>query len=253
VIDHFLHFAREPPQASQRRNSARVVLGGQVGKQLVANSISSELEIEVGAICAEWLAELLQILCDLLAAEGEHRPNQRDPRQELTDGSNPGQPGNSRSPNNAVQDRLGLIVRRMCRDQVTGTATQTDSAKEPVSGTAGILFRRQIRSHSSGTSIPQTAFHFQVAGQPSDEICVFVGFLPAETVMKVSDDQSPRTRLPHRVQTTQQGYAVGTAGYGDDIRHVPPEMWRPGLGKCLLQGYSHEIECKLQGSEWKSP
>jgi hypothetical protein len=252
VIDHFLYFARQPPQASQRRNGALIVLGGQLREQFVANAISCELKFLIGAICAEWLAELPQILCDLLAAEGQQRPNQRDARQKLADGSNSGQAGNARSSNNAVQNRLGLVVRRMCRDQVACTVTQADSAKESVPGIASVPFRRQVRLRCSRTGVTLTARHVQIAAQPSDEISVFVGIWPAETVMKVGDDQSSRTRLPHGVQAAQQGHAVGTTGYGDDIRHVAPEIWRPSLDECLFEGYCHAVECKLQESGGKS-
>jgi hypothetical protein len=134
LLDPLLDFVGHRGQASDRGNQLGVVVCFQARDQIVPEPVPRELQAKIARILPVILPEIGQIVQQIAAADCEHGADQRHAVHQFAVSANARQAADARSPDQPVQDRFRLVVRRVASGHVSGTVPGGRFAQECVAG-----------------------------------------------------------------------------------------------------------------------
>jgi hypothetical protein len=102
--------AGQLPEADQGVGDLRVILGGELRQQVVADAGPGARAVVVGGVVAIVLADGVEVIADLPAPGAQRGAQQRDGGRQGPPGRHARQPAGSGPPEDAMEDRLGLVV-----------------------------------------------------------------------------------------------------------------------------------------------
>ena len=139
----------------QNAANPRVVTRSQVRQKLVSQAIASVTRVVVGVIVAKRLPQRLQVPDHLAAGNRQHRTDQRCRGGETANPGDARQSGESRAAQQAMQDRLALVVRGVGKGHVSRAVTVSRSQEKIQSAsTEPIFVLRWTRRKTSGRRSP---------------------------------------------------------------------------------------------------
>ena len=145
-----------------------------------------------------------------------------------------GKAANAGAANDAVQNRLGLIVGRMGSGDEPGAEPSGGLFEEAVSRRACGGFEAVTGRQPSDIDMAHLAGHAQPAAQIDHETFVFVG-VGAEMMVQMGGAKAafaPAFQSRHR---PQQSHAIAPARNGHKHRHVAPGRGRPCCGQSRFE------------------